>query len=105
MEFLVIPIVLAATVAVALSGYVTVRVGRSLVTVFLEDSEPLPGWLEAAAPLKGRWLRLFLLSPILALLLLFVFSATLYLLSLLLAVVGTILGYLGSAIINALGAR
>ena len=105
MEFLTILIVVGAVGSIAGSGYVTLLVGRSLVTDLLANRAPLPGWLEAIAPLKGRWLRLFLTAPMLALLLVLVFSAVLYILVMFLMIVATILGFLGSSLINALGAR
>ena len=48
---------------VGAGGYVAFYVGRTMVQDILANPDPLPAWLEAVAPLKGRWLRLFLSAP------------------------------------------
>ena len=70
--------------AVGVGGPVAFHVGRTVVRDILANPEPMPAWLEAIAPLKGRWLRLFLATP-------GVVSATIL-------IFGLIVGYVGVAL-------
>ena len=54
---------LALLGAVGAGGTAAFQVGRTVVRDILANPEPMPAWLEAIAPLKGRWLRLFVATP------------------------------------------
>jgi hypothetical protein len=61
----------ALLIALAISG----RMGWYLAQGILAEDAHLPHWLEALAPLKGRWLRLLLSAPAIGVLMLLVFLA------------------------------
>lgn len=93
--------------AVGASGYLA----RSLVQAILTEEPDHPPWLEALAPLKGRWLRLFLFTPVVlfatAVTFLVVSLPLLYLVGLLLLLCGynPAAGFLAYALIYAIGVR
>jgi hypothetical protein len=57
-------LLVAALVALWITATIAAEAVRELISI---DAAPFPRWLEPAAPLKGRWLRLLLASPLLAL--------------------------------------
>lgn len=50
-------------VPLVLGGGASIWLGRALALQILAEKSDLPPWLEALAPLKGRWLRLLLTAP------------------------------------------
>ena len=91
--------------AVLVALYTSFRVGRVLVTEILADARPMPAWLEAVAPVKGRWLRLLLASPGLALFLTIAFIAVLLLAQIVLGLLALAVSFLGSVVLEALTGR
>lgn len=93
--------------AVGASGYLA----RSLVQAILAEEPDNPTWLEALAPLKGRWLRLFLFTPVIlfatAVTFLVVSLPLVYLAGLLLLLFGynPAAGFLAYALLYAIGVR
>ena len=63
---------------VVAAGCVAFRQGRFVVQDVLANREPLPAWFEAVMPLKGRWLRLLVAAPGIAVFVSGMFVAVLY---------------------------
>ena len=60
------------------AGWVAFRQGRFVVQDALANREPMPAWFEAVMPLKGRWLRLLVAAPGIAVFVSGMFVAVLY---------------------------
>jgi hypothetical protein len=88
----------AGLVAALVAFFVTFRVGKSLVTGILMDGPRMPAWLEAVAPVKGRWLRLLLAGPGVALFLVLTFTVVFYMAVVAGAILGIGLMAFGSAL-------
>jgi hypothetical protein len=69
---------LSVLIAVSTALYVTFQIGKPLVCGIHADRRPMPAWLEAVAPVRGRWLRLLLAGPAVAIFLVVVFLVALY---------------------------
>lgn len=73
-------------ISVLSAGAISGRLGWYLARITLQDlsvNSGVPAWLDAVAPVKGRWLRLLLAVPAIGLLALltFIASVTLILMS------------------------
>ncbi|MCC2668342.1 MAG: hypothetical protein K0Q72_813 [Armatimonadetes bacterium] len=105
MEVLSLIIPLANVGAAGTGAYLSFCVCRTMVTDIFANDVPLPAWLEAIAPLKGRWLRLFIAAPGIVSMAVFVFAVVTFAVVAALAAVGAVLMLLGSAVINGWGLR
>jgi hypothetical protein len=57
--------ILAYLLALGSSIWVTGRAARGLIVGLLAEGGPdIPEWVESGLPLRGRWLRAFLLAPL-----------------------------------------
>ena len=76
---LLVPLVSLALLGVcAGAGCVAFRLGKTMVLDVLANADPMPAWLEAVMPLKGRWLRLLLAAPGIAVFVVVAFTMVIY---------------------------